>query len=176
MKCGELMKKNLLFIIPILIMCFCFNIGDVLAECNDCTYPNCESCGCKADSSSKLCVYSNYESGGYSCGDGYITNIPAALVVVVRSVYVIIQVITPVILIIFGLIDLVKGIASSKEDEIKKGQQAFIKRLVSAVILFFVFSLVKLVVSVASDNSKVMDCAECFLKSNGCDSKSSSRS
>ena len=48
------------------------------------------------------------------------------------------QVLVPVILVIFGVIDFVKALSSQKDDEIKKGQQTFIKRLIAAVIVFFV--------------------------------------
>ena len=59
------------------------------------------------------------------------------------------------------MLDLGKAVIASKEDEIKKGQNMFIKRLIAAVIVFFVVAVVRLVVGLAADNSgDVIDCIE----------------
>ena len=82
----------------------------------------------------------------------------------------IIFVAVPVILTIVGMIDFVKGIASQKEDEIKKGQQVFIKRIITAVIIFFIVALVKLIVSLISNSTEksgIINCIDCFI-SNKC--------
>ena len=82
----------------------------------------------------------------------------------------IIFVAVPVILTIVGMIDFVKGIASQKEDEIKKGQQVFIKRIITAVIIFFIVALVKLIVSLISNSTEksgIISCIDCFI-SNKC--------
>lgn len=69
-------------------------------------------------------------------------------------IILIIQVFVPILLIIWGMLDLGKAVMAQKEDEIKKGQNTFIKRLVAAAIVFFVVVIVKLVVSLfAGDNS-----------------------
>ena len=87
----------------------------------------------------------------------------------VHTVIVAIKIAIPVLLVIFGMLDLFKGITAQKEDEIKKGQQLFIKRLISAAIVFFVVSIVQLLVSfVSSDEPGIMSCASCFI--NGVDS------
>lgn len=86
----------------------------------------------------------------------------------VHAIIVVIKVVVPVLLVIFGMLDLFKGITAQKEDEIKKGQQLFIKRLISAAIIFFVISIVQLLISfVAGDNPGIMNCASCFI--NGTD-------
>lgn len=89
----------------------------------------------------------------------------------VHTIILVIQIVVPVLLVIFGMLDLFKGITAQKEDEIKKGQQMFIKRLLSAAIIFFVIAIVKLLISfVAGDDSDgIMPCANCFL--NGANSK-----
>ena len=52
-----------------------------------------------------------------------------------------------------------------QEDEIKKGQQTLVKRLIAAVIVFFVVSLVQLVVRFVAgkDNDNIMGCFNCFV-------------
>lgn len=53
-----------------------------------------------------------------------------------------IQYIAPVLLILWGSIDLVKSIIQGKEEDIKKSQKILIKRIISAVILFLLPMLV----------------------------------
>ena len=76
--------------------------------------------------------------------------IPGKLAYVISMIIKLIQFGVPLLLIIFGMLDLGKAVIASKEDEIKKGQQMFIKRLIAAVIVFFVVAVVKLVVTLAS--------------------------
>lgn len=82
-----------------------------------------------------------------------------------------VEIAIPVILAIIGAIDFVKGITSQKEDEAKKGQQMFLKRIITAIIIFFIVAFGKLVVNVFSsgdvESGNVIDCIDCFI-SNDC--------
>lgn len=122
-------------------------------------------------------TYNNYSNALVSCGS--IKNIPDVIPRVVSIVYTIIQIVVPIILVIFGSLDLVKAVMGGKDDEIKKGQQTLIKRLVAAAIVFFVFVTVKLVISLVADDKDqtngIMDCAECFIK-NDCDKQTGGKS
>lgn len=84
---------------------------------------------------------------------------------ITSTVILIIQIAVPVILVIFGMMDLMKGIMAQKEDEIKKGQQTFVKRLLAAAIVFFVVAIVKLVFTFVADDKggNMLDCANCFI-------------
>ena len=94
--------------------------------------------------------------------------IDAKIAETVSVVVLVIQVVVPVVLVIFGMLDLVKAVIASKEDEIKKAQMTFVKRLIAAALVFFVFVIVKLVISlVATDNTAIMNCANCFLNGPG---------
>lgn len=64
---------------------------------------------------------------------------------IIHYLYLGIQVIVPILLIVFGMIELAKAITAQKEDEIKKAQSSFLKKLVLAVIVFLVFSIVSFV-------------------------------
>ena len=86
----------------------------------------------------------NFLADGVSCG-GLSNPIPFKLVYVIHMIIMLIQFGVPLLLIIFGMLDLGKAVIASKEDEIKKGQQMFIKRLIAAVIVFFVIAVVKFV-------------------------------
>ncbi|MDO4963239.1 MAG: hypothetical protein Q4E75_03990 [bacterium] len=83
----------------------------------------------------------------------------------VHTVILAIQIAVPVVLVIFGMLDFFKGVTSGKEDEIKKNQTLFIKRLISAVLIFFIVAIVKLLFSLVADDksgSKI-NCVNCFL-------------
>ena len=95
--------------------------------------------------------------------------IPGAIidVKIANTVHIIIlaiQIAVPVLLVIFGMLDLAKSIIAQKEDEIKKGRQTFIKRLLSAAIVFFVIAVVKFLIGFVADNGEgIMASANCFL-------------
>ena len=72
----------------------------------------------------------------------------------IHTIITIIKIGIPLLLIIFGMLDLGKGVIASKEDEIKKGQQMFIKRLITAVLVFFVVTIVQLVIGLADDKNE----------------------
>ena len=69
-------------------------------------------------------------------------------------------------LIIKTIIASAKAVIASKEDEIKKAQMTFVKRLIAAVIVFFIIYLVQLVVNfiAGSNQDTIMGCFNCFIK------------
>lgn len=95
------------------------------------------------------------------------TTIPGALVSVIRTVYTLIKVAIPLILILMGMLDLGKAVISQKEDDIKKQQGIFVKRLISAALVFFVFAIVQLVVNII-DTGDTTNCANCILNNKNC--------
>lgn len=101
-----------------------------------------------------------------SCGN--VTEIPAKIPELTSFGMTIAQIAVPVLLVIFGMLDLFKGITAQKEDEIKKGQHIFIKRLITGALIFFIIVIVKLAISVVADNSSanIIDCMDCFLSNN----------
>lgn len=121
-------------------------------------------------------TYNNYTSATVSCGSELLTKVPSILPKIISILYNIIQIAVPILLVVMGSIDLVKGITASKEDEMKKGQKIFIKRLVAGVLIFFVFLAVKLLISLVGNDTendnkatRIMQCAECFIKNdNNC--------
>lgn len=88
----------------------------------------------------------------------------ADLVTFIHNVIVVIKIAVPIILVIFGMLDLAKGVMAGKEDEIKKGQQVFIKRIIAAVFVFLVITIVQLVMGVvSSDDNSFWNCADQIL-------------
>ena len=157
-------KNFILITVLVISMFFCTMTS--YANCADCPPGKCSDCGCVENDTKTACVYSNYSSKTASCGVGLIDKIPPVVPKIISTAYTIIQIAVPVVLVIFGSLDLFKSISQQKEDEIKKGQKIFVKRIVSAVLVFFVFVIVKFVISLAADNSSndILDCAECFIE------------
>lgn len=110
----------------------------------------------------------NYSLDTYSCGNGYLESIPVTIPLIGKIVYLLVQILVPIILILLGSFDLVKAVVSQKDDDIKKNQQIFIKRLISAALIFFVFAIVKMVISVvsSSNSTDIMDCVDCIIRNN----------
>ena len=76
--------------------------------------------------------------------------VPNVLINIVRTVINIIKIGVPIILIVLGMIDMGKAVASQKEDEIKNGQKKLLSRCIAAGITFFVVAIVQLLVGIIS--------------------------
>lgn len=97
------------------------------------------------------------------CGGGTLTLNPV-IIETTSLIVTLIKIGIPVILIVLGMIDLGKAVMAQKEDEIKKSQMMFVKRLISAALVFFVVVIVQLVFNlVAKSEAKVWDCVSCFV-------------
>lgn len=83
----------------------------------------------------------------------------------VHLIIVLIQIAIPVLLIVFGMLDLGKAVMAQKEDEIKKAQGVFVKRLIAAALVFFVVMIVQVVTKlVAGDEGEnIWNCVDCFI-------------
>ena len=97
-----------------------------------------------------------------SCSSLGISLIPGAIAGIISIVINIIKIGVPIILIILGMIDMGKAVASQKEDEIKKGQKTLISRCIAAGIVFFVVAIVQLMLSIVegadNGNQNIIDC------------------
>jgi len=85
-------------------------------------------------------------------------------------VVTIIKIVIPLILIIFGMIDLGKAVILSKDDAVSKAVTTLIKRFVAAVIVFFVPTIVNAVFSITANINLTTDatvCIECITSPNG---------
>lgn len=101
----------------------------------------------------------------YTCGNLEI-EFSGMVPKVVSTIVLIIKIAVPIVLIIFGSIDFLKAVSASKEDEIKKGQQTFIKRLIAGVLVFLIIQIVQIIIRFASsgnDKKSITDCFNCFI-------------
>ena len=73
----------------------------------------------------------------------------------------------PLILVIVGMLDMAKAVTSKDEAEIKKAQTGLVKKAVTAVLVFLMFSLVALLFSVVSngdsDKGDIWSCVSSLL-------------
>lgn len=141
-------------------------------SCWDYTEQSCENNGTLS------CVW-NEKFGGYcntdnllyiACGDA--NNIPYQVPQLVSFAVNFLKIATPIILIIVSIISLVKALSASKEDEIKKAQQSLIKKIIAAIMVFFIISIVQFVILKVADSSEVgnvTNCMSCLLN-NDCES------
>ena len=89
---------------------------------------------------------------------------------IVGWVITIFKIAIPVVIVIFGIIDLGKAVTASKDDEIKKALKQLGYRLAAGVMIFFVPTLVLLVFGWISDYNNLMSesefqvCQDCLLK------------
>lgn len=67
-----------------------------------------------------------------------------------KGVFPIIQIGIPILLIILGTIDLGKAVISSDDKEVKAAQSRLIKRLLYAVLIFFITTIVTVVFNLLS--------------------------
>lgn len=109
---------------------------------------------------------STSNEGMVSCGS--LEKIPARIPQITSTIITAIQIIVPVLIVIFGMFDFLKAVVAQKDDEIKKGQKMFLKRLLVGILVFFVIVIVKFVINIiaGADASGITDCMDCFLSNN----------
>ncbi len=114
-------------------------------------------------------VLTNYKCGELDFG------IPGAVFNLVHYVVLIIQIVVPILLIIWGMLDFAKGLTKGKDEDIKAGQKTFISRLIVAVVVFLVVTVVNLMVGIVANvnadsgngepkQSTMTKCISCFVK------------
>lgn len=101
--------------------------------------------------------------GGITWNDSTLL-IPSITVLLVNAIKIAI----PVILIVMGMIDLSKAVMSNDEKEMKSSQTRLIKRVIYAILVFLVVSIVQLLFSAlsntgATDSNNISSCISCFV-------------
>lgn len=100
-------------------------------------------------------------------------NVPVQIAHIIGLAIQVIKIAVPILLIIWGMLDLGKAVMAQKEDEIKKGQQTFLKRLMAAAIVFFVVVIAEFLVGLlAKDDTEKSTITGCIDKIVDCANKS----
>ena len=74
--------------------------------------------------------------------------------IIKRGVFPFVQIGIPILLIVFGTVDLGKAVISSDEKEVKQAQGRLIKRCIYAVAIFFITTLVSLLMSLVATGTE----------------------
>lgn len=98
----------------------------------------------------------------------------------VGRVLLVFKIVIPILLIIFGMMDLGKAVVANKDDEIKKATKQLAMRAVAAVVIFFVPTLVGFIFSIVdgftdTTNGVSTDyetCRVCIVTPSKCDTAS----
>lgn len=109
--------------------------------------------------------------GGVNMSQREFIIFPKIIVMVINTI----KIVVPIILIIFGMIDLAKAVMSNDEKEMKGAQSKLLKRVIYAVAIFLVVAIIQLVFGAlaassegtddAIDSSTIQGCISCFVNS-----------
>lgn len=73
----------------------------------------------------------------------------------------IIKIIVPILVIGLGVFDFVRAVFASSEDDMKKAQKTFVRRLIIAVIIFFSPVLINLVINITNEAAGFVNSGTC---------------
>jgi len=84
------------------------------------------------------------------------------------------KIVIPVLIIVFGMIDLGKAVVASKDDEIKKAMKSLAMRAVAGVVIFFIPALVGVIFSMVDNFNKEVKgqydmCKTCIVNPGQCE-------
>lgn len=102
--------------------------------------------------------------------DGFCAN-TANIWQIVGIVLLVVKIVIPILLIIWGMLDLGKAVVAAKDDEVKKATKSLAMRAVSAVIIFFIPTLVNVIFGMISNFNEVAKedwdiCRKCITSPN----------
>lgn len=80
----------------------------------------------------------------------------------IGNIITFIKIAIPIILILMGSIDLTKAVIASKDDEIKKAQGILMKRAIVGVVIFFIPSIVTLLMNLVNQGDSDKRCLVCI--------------
>lgn len=105
-----------------------------------------------------------------ACSVGGVSMKNNAIPALTTTVVSVFKIVIPVILIVLGMVDLGKAVTSNDEKQMKEAQKTLIKRVIYAVLIFFITSLVQWIFAAlvpdgdkAKNNNNAASCISCFI-------------
>lgn len=90
--------------------------------------------------------------------------IPYGAPYIVHNIINLLKIITPIVLIILGMVDFTRAVVASDEKQMKEASTRFIRRIFAAVVVFFVVVIVQFVFSLLGSNDEsALGCFNCFV-------------
>ena len=78
----------------------------------------------------------------------------------VGKILMVFKIVIPILLIVFGMIDLGKAVIASKDDAVEKATQTLIKRLIAGIVIFFIPFIVGAIFSLIDSFKDLNDDSE----------------
>ena len=100
------------------------------------------------------------QDGDTTCGSDIIA-IPGGIVRMLHNGYLLIKIGTPIVLILMGMLDFGRAVMGADESEIKKKKDRFIKRIISAVMVFLVLYIIEFILDILTSVG-FMDASGCM--------------
>lgn len=93
---------------------------------------------------------------------------------VVGNILLVFKIVIPILLVIFGMLDLGKAVVGAKDDEIKKAAKQLLMRAIAGIAVFLVPTLVAFIFTLVGDFKGEVEtdyntCAACISHPNGTD-------
>lgn len=109
--------------------------------------------------------YDEEDNTYYKCGN--LTRIPKGVPKFTNFLYRLIKVIVPIILVVMGTSDFLRAVSANDEKSMDETPKRFARRIGAAVLIYFVMTMVQLVIKVIDTDNKssVLSCAKCFVSS-----------
>ena len=83
---------------------------------------------------------------------------------IVNRIIKILKIFTPIILILLGMVDFLRATISSDEKQMKDASSRFVRRILAAVIIFFVIAIVQFVFRLVGEEGEgALGCFNCFV-------------
>ena len=100
---------------------------------------------------------------------------------IVGWVLLVFKIVIPIVIILFGMIDLGKAVVASKDDEIKKSIKSLIMRAIAGIVIFFIPTLVGLIFRLvdgfadAEVQGEYQVCSTCVTSPGSCEKAAAER-
>lgn len=89
--------------------------------------------------------------------------LPCQIINFISNIITLIKVAVPVLIIIFGMLDLGKSVISNKEEDIKKHRSIFMRRVLTGAIVFFVGVITEFMLTIVNPQSLENQCVKQIL-------------
>ena len=122
--------------------------------------------GCAWNSEYNFCSVSGLTYLSCGSNDAIAYDIPEILPRLSSYAILILKTATPIILILIGMIQLLKAAAAQNEEDMKKAKTSLTKKIIIAVMIFLIISIVQFIVKQVADDSEQLStqaCLECFI-------------
>lgn len=73
---------------------------------------------------------------------------------IVGYVVIIVKIVIPILLVVFGMLDVGRSVIASKPDEVTKNLKSFAMRCVAAVLIFFIPSIVSVLINAVAETGQ----------------------